>query len=164
MRKETFYICPVTDTDTTQHVGDNILCCKTSYWQECLGYCILNFVEGKKFFLPVPFDNKYLRTDHTYILRINKYNLCLHSYSCTTISGACNKMDLCRIRSIAFHPKAWNNGYHIGRSSDLFLLWRLPGLFSKTSGGWMPQHFSHSDGGIKLTATGIVPDFHGIPF
>ena len=26
-----FYICPVTDTDTTQHVGDNILCCKTSY-------------------------------------------------------------------------------------------------------------------------------------
>ena len=26
----------------------------------------------------------------------------------------------------------------------------------------MPQHFSHSDGGIKLTATGIVPDFHGI--
>ena len=38
-------------------------------------------------------------------------------------------MDLCRIRSIAFHPKAWNNGNFIGRSSDLFLLWRLPDPF-----------------------------------
>jgi len=41
-------------------------------------------------------------------------------------------MDLCRIRSIAFHPKAWNNGNFIGRSSDLFLLWRLPDPFHES--------------------------------
>ena len=38
----------------------------------------------------------------------------------------------CTIRSIAFHPKAWNNGNFIGRSSDLFLLWRLPDPFHES--------------------------------
>ena len=34
----------------------------------------------------------------------------------------------CTIRSIAFHPKAWNNGNFIGRSSDLFRFYAFPAL------------------------------------
>lgn len=72
-------------------------------------------------------------------------------------------MDLCRIRSIAFHPKAWNNGNFIGRSSDLFLLWRLPDPFHESvANDAITFLFFMRE--IKLTATGIVPDFHWIPF
>ena len=40
-----------------------------------------------------------------------------------------NKMYLEKIRSIAFHPKAWNLVFDKGRSSDLFLLQHLPGFY-----------------------------------
>ena len=66
------------------------------------------------------------------------------------------------IRSIAFHPKALNDINNNGRSSDSFPLQRLPGFHNNQ---WlrMSQHFLTLKG-IKLTATGIVPDLHRIPF
>ena len=60
------------------------------------------------------------------------------------------------IRSIAFHPKAMNDINNNGRSSDLFRTARLPG----PNGQWQRECTAQK----KLTATGIVPDFHRIPF
>jgi len=72
-----------------------------------------------------------------------------------------NKMDLIRMHSIAFHPKALNDCFGNGRSSDLFLLRRLPGIINQ----WLKNAaISFPDRGVKLTATGIVPDLHRVPF
>ena len=66
------------------------------------------------------------------------------------------------IRSIAFHPKAMNDINNNGRSSDLLLLRRLPG---PSSNQWLIECRNTSPAKEpKLTATGIVPDLHRIPF
>lgn len=88
-----------------------------------------------------PYNYPYMRTHGNWVMILNS-----------------------KIRPTAFHPKASNDSNHTGRSSDLFSLRRLPG---HTHNQWrrMPQHVPvFIKRGIKLTATGIVPELHRIPF